>query len=159
MTSEPQEQTQRAARAASAVTEVIEVLWGRGREATTAPVSPSQLKVLFVLENEDGVNLRNVTERLGSTAPSTSRLCDRLEAVGFVNRTPSPISRRELRLWLTDEGRSFLQDLRDRREKELRKVISRMPPGKQTMLLEGLVSFHEAAAQDRGADARDPRPA
>lgn len=159
MTSESQEQTQQTARAASAVTEVIEVLWGRGREVTTSPVSPSQLKVLFVLENQDGVNLRTVTERLGSTAPSTSRLCDRLEAVGFVNRTPSPSSRRELRLWLTDTGRSFLQDLRGRREKELHTVISRMPPKEQAMLLEGLTSFQEAAAQDEGAEVRDPRPA
>lgn len=152
MTSEPQEQTQQTARAASTVTEVIEVLWGRGREATPSPVSPSQLKLLFVLENGDGVNLRNATERLGSTAPSTSRLCDRLEAAGLINRTPSPSSRRELRLWLTDEGRSFLQDLRNRREKELHTVISRMPPKDRAMLLEGLTSFQEAAAQDGGAE-------
>lgn len=158
MTSEPQEQTQQAVRAASTVTEVIEVLWGRGHEVITAPVSSSQLKVLFVLEDEDGVNLRDVTERLGSTAPSTSRLCDRLEAVGFASRTPSPSSRRELRLWLTDEGRSFLQDLRGRREKELHTVISRMPPGKQAMLLEGLTSFR-AAAQDQNAEVGEPRTA
>ena len=133
------------------------MLWGRGREVTASPVSPSQLKVLFVLEEEDGVNLRNVTERLGSTAPSTSRLCDRLEAAGFVNRTPSPSSRRELRLWLTDEGRAFLQDLRGRREKELHAVISRMPPKERAMLLEGLMSFQEAAAQDEDAQVEDPR--
>jgi len=152
VTSEPQERTQQAARAASTVTEVIEVLWDRGREVTTSPVPPSQLKLLFVLENEEGVNLRNVTERLGSTAPSASRLCGRLEAAGLVNRTPSPSSRRELRLWLTDEGRSFLQDLRSRREEELRTVISRMPPKEQAMLLEGLTSFQEAAAQDGSAE-------
>lgn len=159
MTSDPQEQTQQTARAASTVTEVIEVLWGRGREVTTSPVSPSQLKLLFVLEGKDGVNLRHVTERLGSTAPSVSRLCDRLEAAGFVNRTPSPSSRRELRLWLTDEGRSFLQDLRSRREKELHTVISRMPPKEQAMLLEGLMSFQEAAAREEEAEVGSPRPA
>lgn len=159
MSSESQEQTQQTARAASAVTEVIEVLWGRGREVATSPVSPSQLKVLFILEDEDGVNLRTVTERLGSTPPSVSRLCDRLEAVGFVNRTASPSSRRELRLWLTDEGRSFLHDLRDRREKELHTVIARMPPRKRAMLLEGLTAFQEAAAQAEDAGVRDSRTA
>ncbi|MBE2999332.1 MarR family transcriptional regulator [Nocardiopsis sp. HNM0947] len=159
MSSESQEQTQQTARAASAVTEVIEVLWGRGREVATSPVSPSQLKVLFILEDEDGVNLRTVTERLGSTPPSVSRLCDRLEAVGFVNRTASPSSRRELRLWLTDEGRSFLHDLRGRREKELHTVIARMPPRKRAMLLEGLTAFQEAAAQAEDAGVRDSRTA
>lgn len=141
------------------MTEVIEVLWGRGREVATSPVSPSQLKVLFILEDEDGVNLRTVTERLGSTPPSVSRLCDRLEAVGFVNRTASPSSRRELRLWLTDEGRSFLHDLRGRREKELHTVIARMPPRKRAMLLEGLTAFQEAAAQAEDAGVRDSRTA
>lgn len=147
MSPEPQEQTTEAARAASAVTELMEVLWGRGREVASAPVSPPQLKVLFILEEEDGVNLRTVTERLGSTPPSVSRLCDRLQAVGFVTRTASPNSRRELRLWLSENGRSFLRDLRARREAELHEVITRMPPRKRAMLLEGLLSFHEAASR------------
>lgn len=145
MSAESQDKSYDATRAASAVTELIEVLWGRGREVATAPVSASQLKVLFILEHEDGVNLRTVTDRLGSTPPSVSRLCDRLEAVGFVNRTSSPNSRRELRVWLTESGRSFLQDLRARRERELHAVVARMPPRKRAMLLEGLTAFQEAA--------------
>ncbi|MDT0331689.1 MarR family winged helix-turn-helix transcriptional regulator [Nocardiopsis lambiniae] len=116
-------------------------------------MSPSQLKVLFVLDEEDGVNLRTLTERLGSTPPSVSRLCDRLEAVGFVKRTASATSRRELRLWLSENGRSFLRDLRSRREAEFHDVIARMPPRKRAMLLEGLASFREAAHRsDRYSD-------
>ncbi|MDE3721134.1 MarR family transcriptional regulator [Nocardiopsis sp. N85] len=116
-------------------------------------MSPSQLKVLFVLDEEDGVNLRTLTERLSSTPPSVSRLCDRLEAVGFVKRTASATSRRELRLWLSENGRSFLRDLRSRREAELHDVIARMPPRKRAMLLEGLTSFREAAHRsDRHSD-------
>ncbi|GAB3735588.1 MarR family winged helix-turn-helix transcriptional regulator [Nocardiopsis nanhaiensis] len=145
MSSESQEETRETTRAASAVSELVEVLWGRGRELATAPVSPPQLKVLFILEHEDGVNLRTVTDRLGSTPPSVSRLCDRLEAVGFLHRTASPNSRRELRLWLAEEGRTFLRDLRARREEELHAVIAQMPPRKRAMLLEGLTSFREAA--------------
>ncbi|MCK9870721.1 MarR family transcriptional regulator [Nocardiopsis dassonvillei] len=147
MSPESQEPTAEAARAASTVTELMEVLWGRGREVASSPVSPPQLKVLFILEEEDGVNLRTVTERLGSTPPSVSRLCDRLQAVGFVTRTPSPNSRRELRLWLSESGRTFLRDLRARREAELHEVIARMPPRKRVMLMEGLVSFREAASR------------
>ncbi|MBR8741718.1 MarR family transcriptional regulator [Nocardiopsis sp. MG754419] len=134
----------------------MEVLWGRGREVATSPVSPSQLKVLFILEEEDGVNLRTVTDRLGSTPPSVSRLCDRLQAVGFVHRTPSPSSRRELRIWLTESGRSYLRDLRARREAELHSVIARMPPRKRAMLLEGLTAFQEAAGRmDSGTEQVD----
>lgn len=158
MSPESQEQARDAARAASAVTELMEVLWGRGREVASSPVSPPQLKVLFVLEEEDGVNLRTVTERLGSTPPSVSRLCDRLQAVGFVKRTASPNSRRELRLWLSESGRSFLRDLRARREVELHEVIARMPPRKRAMLLEGLTSFRQAASRSDEHSASSERP-
>ncbi|MFD6951914.1 MULTISPECIES: MarR family winged helix-turn-helix transcriptional regulator [unclassified Nocardiopsis] len=158
MSPESQEQTAEAARAASALTELMEVLWGRGREVASSPVSPSQLKVLFVLEEEDGVNLRTVTDRLGSTPPSVSRLCDRLQAVGFVSRTASPNSRRELRLWLSESGRSFLRDLRARREAELHEVIARMPPRKRAMLLEGLTSFSEAASRSGAHSGDSERP-
>ncbi|GAA1077434.1 MarR family transcriptional regulator [Nocardiopsis metallicus] len=152
MSAESQDQAWDATRAASETTELVEVLWGRGREVATAPVSASQLKVLFILDNEDGVNLRTVTDRLGSTPPSVSRLCDRLEAVGFVNRTASPNSRRELRVWLTESGRSYLRDLRARRERELHAVVARMPPRKRAMLMEGLTAFQEAADRlDSGA--------
>jgi DNA-binding MarR family transcriptional regulator len=150
VSAESQEQACDAARAASELTELIEVLWGRGRQVATAPVSASQLKVLFILENEDGVNLRTVTDRLGSTPPSVSRLCDRLEAVGFVHRTSSPHSRRELRVWLTESGRSYIRDLRARRERELHSVVARMPPRKRAMLLEGLTAFQEAADRASG---------
>ncbi|MFE1169483.1 MarR family winged helix-turn-helix transcriptional regulator [Nocardiopsis sp. NPDC058789] len=150
MSAESQEKAHDATRAASEATELMEVLWGRGRELATAPVSASQLKVLFILDGEDGVNLRTITDRLGSTPPSVSRLCDRLEAVGFVHRTSSPNSRRELRVWLTESGRSFMRDLRARRERELHTVIARMPPRKRAMLLEGLAAFQESASRVDG---------
>lgn len=146
------------AAAASAAAELMEVLWGRGREVDSSPVSASQLKVLFVLDGEDGVNLRTLTERLGSTPPSVSRLCDRLEAVGFVKRTANPSSRRELRLWLSESGRAFLRDLRSRREAEFQAVIARMPPRKRAMLMEGLMSFREAAHRSDRESGDSGRP-
>ncbi|WP_436886406.1 MarR family winged helix-turn-helix transcriptional regulator [Nocardiopsis dassonvillei] len=120
-------------------------------------MSASQLKVLFVLDGEDGVNLRTLTERLGSTPPSVSRLCDRLEAVGLVKRTANPSSRRELHLRLSESGRSFLRDLRSRREAEFHAVIARMPPRKRAMLMEGLMSFREAAQNsEQGSEGSGP---
>ncbi|MFE2436325.1 MarR family winged helix-turn-helix transcriptional regulator, partial [Streptomyces sp. NPDC059409] len=78
--------------------------------------------------------------------PSTSRLCDRLQAVGFVERTVSATSRREVRLHLSKRGRAFLDDLRERRERELRAVLEQMPAAERTALLSGLEAFCETAA-------------
>ncbi|MEU0939354.1 MarR family transcriptional regulator [Embleya sp. NPDC005971] len=123
--------------------------------ASTAPVSTSQLRALFLLEQHDGINLRTLADGLRSTPSSTSRLCDRLQAVGFVERSPSASSRRELELRLSGRGRAFLADLRARRQRELAVVTARMSPETRTMLLKGLEALHGAAATlaDEVADA------
>ena len=142
----------------STAAELLEVLWGR---ASTAPASASQLRVLFVLEHHDGINLRTLADHLASTPPSTSRLCDRLQAAGFVERVVSPANRREVRLHLSGRGRAFLVDLRARREQALRAVLDQMPAAKRTALTEGLDAFCEAAALQLhdDAEASDSRTA
>ncbi|EXU61788.1 MarR family transcriptional regulator [Streptomyces sp. PRh5] len=148
-----------AAAVAREVIELLEVLWERGRDAVpVAPVSASQLRVLYSLEREEGINLRTLGEILGSSPPSASRLCDRLEALGFVARTPSPVSRRELMLHLTTRGEAYLRELRARREEVLRSVIERMSRTSQSELRSGLAAFRGAVEQNslvRGAGQAD----
>jgi len=137
----------------SEAAELLEVLWGR---ASTAPVSASQIRVLFILEHSDGINLRMLAEALGSTPPSTSRLCDRLQAVGFVERETSAASRRELRLHLSRRGRTFLAELRARREAALQSVLEQMPVAKRDALLEGLEAFCRAASAEIHESGEEP---
>jgi DNA-binding MarR family transcriptional regulator len=150
----PRPQPDEVARVTSTAAELLEVLWGR---ASTAPASASQLRVLLILEHHDGINLRTLADSLASTPPSTSRLCDRLQAAGFVERVVSPADRREVRLHLSSRGRAFLADLRTRREKELQEVLALMPAAKRTALLEGLEAFCDAAAlRIHDADTAQP---
>ncbi|MFB7112612.1 MarR family transcriptional regulator [Streptomyces sp. NPDC056291] len=131
------------ARATSTAAELLEVLWGR---ASTAPVSVSQLRALLILEHDEGINLRTLAGALGSTPPSTNRLRDRLEAMGFVRRQVAATGRREVELRLSRRGRAFLADVRARRETELRSVPERMPTGRRVALLTGLDGFSAAAS-------------
>ncbi|MFF3327356.1 MarR family transcriptional regulator [Streptomyces sp. NPDC002889] len=136
---------QEAARAAGELIELLEVLWERGKDMVpSSPVSASQLRVLYSLDREEGINLRTLGELLGSAAPSVSRLCDRLEALGFVQRLPSPVSRRELELHLTSRGKAYLHDLRSQRQEALEAVIAAMTPSDRKALLKGLTSFQGA---------------
>lgn len=142
-----------AATVACEVIALLEVLWERGRDAVSpAPVSSSQLRVMHILERDEGINLRSVGDVLGAAPPSVSRLCDRLEALGYVKRTASPVSRREVELRLTAPGRSYLRDLRARREEALVAAVEAMPPGARAALVYGLGEFR--AAVDEGLDAR-----
>lgn len=153
--SHPRPRPHEVARVTSEAAELLEVLWGR---ASTAPVSASQLRVLFILEHNEGINLRTLADSLGSTPPSTSRLCDRLQAVGFVERRAAIASRRELELYLSRRGRAFLTDLRARRESALQSVLEQMSTPQRSALLKGLEAFCAAAAaqihEDGGSAAR-----
>lgn len=133
------------ARHAGDIIELLEILWERGRDAvSTSPVSASQLRVLYSLDREEGINLRTLGEMLGSAPSSISRLCDRLQAIGFVDRAPSPLSRRELELRLTVRGRAYLAELRARREEAMCTAIAAMPATQREALVEGLQGFRDA---------------
>ncbi|MFI8324098.1 MarR family winged helix-turn-helix transcriptional regulator [Streptomyces sp. NPDC085529] len=152
----PSREPQRTAESARELIELLEVLWERGRDmVSSTPVSASQLRVLYSLDREEGISLRTLGELLGSAPPSVSRMCDRLEALGFVQRLPSPVSRRQLELHLTVHGKAYLRDLRVQREEALLAVIADMSPASRKALLRGLAGFHEAVGRS-GAAASSP---
>ncbi|MGA5407681.1 MarR family winged helix-turn-helix transcriptional regulator [Streptomyces lavendulocolor] len=151
-----------AAHAAREVIELLEVLWNKGRDLTSpAPVSSSQLRVLYILDRDRPINLRTLGDELGMAPSSVSRMCDRLDALGYVERSPSTASRRELDLRLSSRGRKYLEDLRARRETALVKVIDAMPPAQRAALATGLSGFRRAVEVSAGAepDAAGESPA
>ncbi|MFI7325387.1 MarR family winged helix-turn-helix transcriptional regulator [Streptomyces rubiginosohelvolus] len=150
--------SEQASAYAVAASELLEVLWGRGQEsAASGTVSPSQLRALLVIEKQEGTNLRALGEALGSRAPSVSRLCDRMEAMGLVLRAPSPTSRREVELRLSMRGRALLEGYRALRAAELNAVLERMAPADLAALTDGLAAFRDAASErlspERDTDA------
>ncbi|GAA2927304.1 MarR family winged helix-turn-helix transcriptional regulator [Streptomyces enissocaesilis] len=140
-----------------AALELLQLLWSRGQEAVpSGPISPSQLRALTVLEGQDGVNLRALGEALGSRPSSVSRLCDRLEAAGLVERLPSATSRREVEVRMSRRGRDLLAEFRAFRVREIEAVLREIAPGELAALAEGLVAFRAAAAARIGsAEAAD----
>ncbi|MGW0560605.1 MarR family winged helix-turn-helix transcriptional regulator [Streptomyces sp. NPDC003016] len=140
-----------------ATLELLQLLWSRGQEAApSGPISPSQLRALTVLEGQDGVNLRALGEALGSRPSSVSRLCDRLEAAGLVERLPSATSRREVEVRMSRRGRDLLAEFRAFRVREIEAVLREIAPGELAALAGGLEAFRAAAAARVGlAEAAD----
>ncbi|MEU2156202.1 MarR family transcriptional regulator [Streptomyces sp. NPDC019396] len=134
-----------APQAAGDVVELLEVLWERGRETVApTPVSASQRRVLYGIERAEGTSLRALGELLGAAPSSVSRLCHRLEAMGFVERTRSRVSRRELTLHLTARAEAYLREVRAQREEVLLTAIGAMAPAARAALLEGLTGIRDA---------------
>ncbi|WP_237047734.1 MarR family winged helix-turn-helix transcriptional regulator [Lentzea guizhouensis] len=127
------------------VVEQVEVMWERSKDVSPAPLSVSQLRVLFVLERSEGANLRALGEALDAAPSSVSRLCDRLQAVGFLERGLSATSRREVELTLSERGRAYLAELRERRREHLRDVVGTLPAAARSTLVTGLRQLRDAA--------------
>ncbi|WP_329048719.1 MarR family transcriptional regulator [Amycolatopsis sp. NBC_01488] len=128
--------------------ELLEILFERARDASPRPLSLSQVRAVVALDRHEGLNLRSLAALLGSTPPLASRLCDRLEAVGFLERLPHARNRRELVLRLSDSGRAYLQDLRARRRESLHSVLAALTADERDVLASGLRAFHAAANRD-----------
>lgn len=138
------------------VMEELESVLGRADESGSSgiAVSASQLRVLLALERTPELNLRELGEAVGSAPSALSRLCARLEAMGFVQRLPSAQSGREIELQLTPHATAYLQEFRARREHALAQVLESVSPTGIKALGSGLSALH--VALDAQADARAP---
>lgn len=144
-----------ATEAASAITELLDLMWERAKAATaqdTAPASASQLRLMYVVDRQDGIRMRAVCQHLGSSSPSVSRMCDRLQAIGFLERLPCPGSGREITLRLSPAGKKHLQRIREQRRAMLHEAIHNMPARQQRALTRGLT---ELAPQLTSADVEE----
>ncbi|KIF02502.1 MarR family transcriptional regulator [Streptomyces sp. RSD-27] len=132
----------------SELIELLEVVWERGRDTASAPpVSSAQARVLFLVEANGRLNLRELGRLLEAAPPSVTRLCDRLQAVGFLERHPGADDRREVLLRLTPSGLTYLERLRSRRQEVLAEAMAEIPEASRAALAAGLAAFCAAVAK------------
>ncbi|WP_411107610.1 MarR family winged helix-turn-helix transcriptional regulator [Streptomyces sp. cmx-4-9] len=132
-----------AARSVSDIVELLDVMWENARQATApAPASPSQLRLMYLVDRQPGIRMRALSRLLGAGAPSVTRLCDRLEAIGFLERHPCPDSGRERALGLTPAGASHLARIRENREQALMQALDSMTSEHRRALATGLAALH-----------------
>ncbi|PRX49921.1 DNA-binding MarR family transcriptional regulator [Prauserella shujinwangii] len=125
--------------------------------ATVLPrISPRQLHVLLTVLAEEPITLGTLGRRLGASPSATSRRCDRLQAAGLLTRTGGPADRRTVFVGVTAEGRLLLHRIREKRHRDLRRVLDRMDDDRQHALLRGLLAFSAAAVAPSGAGGEKP---
>ncbi|MBL1104318.1 winged helix-turn-helix transcriptional regulator [Streptomyces sp. 5-8] len=142
-----------AALAIADALESLTTLWSLAAQEATLRLSLHQLRALRALEGAPGLNLTALAERLDIGLPTASRLCDRLEAAGLLERVLHPHKRREVQLNLTAQARRVLDDVARRRTRALAAVLEHMGPADRAALSRGLEAFRAAL------DERPPGPA
>jgi DNA-binding MarR family transcriptional regulator len=110
-------------------------------------VSPTQLRALTWLRGNPGTNVNGLADYLAVGASSASRLCDRLEALGFLRRAADPQDRREVQVLLTVAAETMLDDLSRYRQGALDQVLALMPETARQELARSLTAFSAAAEQ------------
>ncbi|MFI9169695.1 MarR family winged helix-turn-helix transcriptional regulator [Streptomyces lincolnensis] len=121
-------------------------LWSLSAQGAAMRLSLHQLRALRALQGAPGLNLTALAVRLDIGLPTASRLCDRLEAAGLLERSSHPHKRREVRLSLTGQGHRVLDEVAGRRAEALAAVLAEMDPPDRAALSRGLRAF--LAAQD-----------
>ena len=134
-----------AAAVEAAAEALISVLDGAGARHASA-VSPTQLRVLSIIDGRSGTNVNRLAELLDVVPSSASRLCDRLEATGMLRRVADPRDRREVQLRLTASAQTLLAELKERRYQAVAAVLDRMPYRTQHELLRSLLAFGQAVS-------------
>lgn len=134
-----------AAAELAAQAQALVLMWDRAEDYAIPRIPPSQLRVLTVLAWHGPMNLNRLSLQLGAIPSSASRLCDRLEAAGLLQRQVSVDSRREVIVSLSAQGRRRLDAFAATRGADFAAVLDRMSPQARAALLEGLRQFSAAA--------------
>ena len=74
-------------------------------------ITPPQWGVLSLLQESDGITIGTVSQKRGFDPPTITGIVKRLEANGLVERVHDREDRRQVKLYLTDEGRDIMQFL------------------------------------------------
>ncbi len=75
-------------------------------------ISPGQLGVMLVVENNPGINQTRAGKALGVDRSTLVSIIDKLESRALIERASAPNDRRSHALMLTDAGRDFIGQLK-----------------------------------------------
>lgn len=137
-------------RAADAVLLLSRALVGVAAEsvaATEAHITLRQYRALVVLASHGPQNVGALAEALDIHPTTLTRMCDRLVAHGWIERAPSPRSRREVTLALSDYGRSLVRRETERRRRAIRRIVDRLDPATQRVAADVVGALVAAAGQ------------
>ncbi len=88
-------------------------------------ISPQQYNILRILRGANrALKVQTIKDRMLERAPNATRLMDKLCAKGFIERLPSEEDRRVVKIVITQEGLSLLNDIPKNINRDLLKNLS-----------------------------------
>lgn len=103
-------------------------------EASVAKLSPTKLRALDVLA-EGGARVGELAAQVGVDETTGTRLVDRLEALGLVERRSLAADRRVTVVGLTVAGEKLVAEVAVRRERFFAEVLAELEPEERVELV------------------------
>ncbi|HEY0643730.1 MAG TPA: MarR family transcriptional regulator [Nocardioides sp.] len=117
------------------------------RSINAAPVEVTlvQHRLLVLLATGGDQTIGALAAQLEVNASNASRLCDRLERLGLISRIRSVSDGRAVDVSLTAEGSRLLETVRERRRRDVGRVLSGLSLRDAEAAVAALTAFNEAA--------------
>lgn len=118
------------------------------RRAVGMGVTRAQWKVLFRLERQPGLRQIELADMLDIEPITLSRIVDRLEEAGFVERVADPADRRAWRLHVTVQARPLVEKLRRVADEMIAEAFAGIDPKEIEITRAVLGRVRENASRD-----------
>jgi DNA-binding MarR family transcriptional regulator len=138
------EQTELAARLRLAVGRLHRRIRIDGRES----IPPLQLSALVTVEQHGPLRLSELARREAVTAPTMSRVLAALDEQGLVIRTPDPTDARGVRIVLSAEGATRINEVRSHRTALVARRLARLAPEQRAALSAALPALEALLVDD-----------
>lgn len=115
------------------------------RQEVHAELTPSQISVLSTIRRGGPITLGELAETERVAPPSVTRMVDRLEADGFVERIPDEDDRRVCRVAVTDRAEAMVAEARRKKAAWLAEHMAELGARDQKRLQAAVAAIEELA--------------
>jgi DNA-binding MarR family transcriptional regulator len=111
-----------------------------------------QLKSLFYISGHGKVNPSALASGIRVTPANVTGIVDRLVEQGLLIRTADADDRRVSWLTVTDKGKTLINDLREGRAQEMRRILDRLTEEELAIIVRGFELVATAAEVSEGKE-------
>jgi DNA-binding MarR family transcriptional regulator len=129
----------------------------RLRQQGGAGLSPTLSAALGTIGRHGPLTPSELADRERVQRPTATRLLARLEAPGYVTRTPDPEDGRSSLVALTPAGRALLEQTRNRKDAYLARRLRTLSAEERATLRRAADILERMLDEGAGDDARGPR--
>nr|WP_269810445.1 MarR family transcriptional regulator [Kineosporia rhizophila] len=124
------------------------------RSLTASPVdiTLAQHRLLVLLAARGGQTISALSGELGVDQSNASRLVDRLQRIGLIERRPCAWDRRAVEVALLPAGREVLDAVTVARRQEIAALVADLTPTERRAIARGVVAFNRVAGEVDDAD-------